>query len=587
MRSVSLSLSLSLSLSKISMSFFNNNSLEGESTTTQIENTTDVKHPQGQPHWYSPQAGIYHSKHPPIHLPTNAFLDVVSFIFSKTHNGVAALIDSTSGFTISYSELYPLVKSMASGLHQMGISQGDVVLILLPNSIYFPVVFFGVLYLGAIVTTMNPLSSLSEIKKQTLDCNTILAFTVINAVEKLNALGIPVIGVPENIGSDSTQIGSSDFYKLISSNSNWVPRPVIHHQDTAAIMYSSGTTGTSKGVVLTHRNFVAMIELFVGFEASQYEYMCTENVYLAVLPMFHIYGLSLFVMGLLSLGTKIVVMRKFDANEMVKAIDMYKVTHFPVVPPLLTALTARAKSVGGSVCKSLKQVSCGAAPLSRKSIEEFLQILPHVDFIQGYGLTESTAVGTRGFNSEKLHNYYSIGLLAPNMEARVVDWVTGSFLPPGRSGELWLRGPAIMKGYLNNKEATAMTVDEDGWLRTGDIVYFDEEGYLHIFDRLKEIIKYKGFQIAPAELEAVLVSHPDILDAAVTAAKDAETGEVPMAFVVKKPGVLLSEAAVIDHVAKQVAPYKKVRKVMFTQSIPKSAAGKILRRELRSLTSRM
>ncbi|KAA8521211.1 hypothetical protein F0562_011882 [Nyssa sinensis] len=164
-------------------------------------------------------------------------------------------------------------------------------------------------------------------------------------------------------------------------------------------MYSSGTTGASKGVVLTHRNLIAMIELFVRFEASQYDYLSLENVYLAVLPMFHIYGLSLFVMGLLSLGSAIVVMRKFDANEMVKAIDRYRVTHFPVVPPLLMALTARAKGVSRSSLQSLKQISCGAAPLSRKSIEEFVQTLPHVDFIQGYGMTESTAVGTRGFNT--------------------------------------------------------------------------------------------------------------------------------------------------------------------------------------------
>ncbi|XP_057477261.1 4-coumarate--CoA ligase-like 6 [Actinidia eriantha] len=552
--------------------------------TTQTHNTTD---PQKYPSCYSPQTGIYSSKHPPIHLPKDPSLDVVSFIFSQNHNGVSALTDSTSGYSISYSDLYPLVQSMASGLHQLGISQGDVVLILLPNSIYFPIVFFGVLCLGGIVTTMNPLSTLSEIKKQTLDSNAIFAFTTPDRVEKFNALGIPAIGVPEIVGSDLTQISESDFYKLTFGNPNWVPRPRIHQQDTAAIMYSSGTTGTCKGVVLTHGNFIAMIELFVRFEASQYEHLSTENVYLAVLPMFHIYGLSLFVMGLLSLGSTIVVMRKFDADEMVKAIDRYNVTHFPVVPPLLTAMMTRVKSARGSVWKSLKQVSCGAAPLSRKCIEDFVQTFPHVDFIQGYGMTESTAVGTRGFNTEKLYNYSSIGLLAPNMEARVVDWVTGSFLPPGRSGELWLRGPAVMKGYLNNLEATAMTIDEDSWLRTGDIVYFDEEGYLHILDRLKEIIKYKGFQIAPAELESVLVSHPDILDAAVTAAKDEEAGEIPMAFVVKRHSSLLSEAAILNYVSKQVAPYKKVRKVVFIQSVPKSAAGKILRRELRSLTSRI
>ncbi|KAG4188259.1 hypothetical protein ERO13_A08G152400v2 [Gossypium hirsutum] len=328
-----------------------------------------------------------------------------------------------------------------------------------------------------------------------------------------------------------------------------------------------------------------MTELFVRFEASQYEYSSSKNVYLAVLPMFHIYGLSLFVVGLLSLGSSIVIMRRFDASELVKVIDDYGVTHFPVVPPILTTLTMRAKHVCENSLQSLKQVSCGAAPLSRKTILDFVQALPHVDFVQGYGMTESTAVGTRGFNNEKHHNYSSIGLLAPNMQAKVVYWNSDPSLPPGFHGELWLRGPAIMQRYINNVEATNMTIDKDGWLRTGDIVCFDEDGYLYLSDRLKEIIKYKGYQIAPADLEAVLISHPEILDAAVTSAADEVCGEIPVAFVVRRHGCTLTKGAVIDFVANQVAPYKKVRRVVFTESIPKSAAGKILRKELKSFIS--
>lgn len=270
---------------------------------------------------------------------------------------------------------------MASGLHKMGISQGDVVLLLLPNSIYYPIVFFGVLYIGAVVTTMNPLSSVVELKKQISDCNACLAFTRSENVDKLQALGIPVIAVPENV-SDSKKEVFSVFHELVYSKFSLAPRPVIKQQDTAAILYSSGTTGVSKGVLVTHGNFIATVELFVRFEASQYEYSSLNNVYLAVLPLFHIYGLSLFVVGLLSLGSRIVVMKKFDVNEMVKAIDRYKVTHFPVVPPMLTALTKIAKDVGAHSLQSLKQVSCGAAPLSMKSIEDFVQTLPHVDFIQ-------------------------------------------------------------------------------------------------------------------------------------------------------------------------------------------------------------
>ncbi|PRQ19050.1 putative AMP-dependent synthetase/ligase, AMP-binding enzyme domain-containing protein [Rosa chinensis] len=540
------------------------------------------------PWWFSPDTGIYHSKHPNVNLPTDPFLDVVSFIFSHKHTGVSALIDSSSGLSLSYSKLYSLTKSMASGLNKMGVSQGDVVLLLLPNSVYYPIVFLGVLYIGAVVTTMNPLSSVVEIKKQIKDCNACFAFTGYENVDKLQALGIPAIAVPGNVVLDSNKELFSVFYELVNSEFDLASRPVIMQQDTAAILYSSGTTGVSKGVLLTHGNLIATVELFVRFEASQYEYSSLKNVYLSVLPLFHIYGLALIVVGLLSLGSSIVIMKKFDINEVVKAIDRYKVTHFPVVPPILTALTKIVEDVGAHSLQSLKQVSCGAAPLSMKLIEDFVQALPHVDFIQGYGMTETTAVGTRGFNTEKIRKYSSIGLLAPNMQAKVVDWNTGSFLPPASIGELWLRGPSIMKGYLNNARATMSTIDNDGWLHTGDISYFDEDGYLHVCDRIKEIIKYKGFQIAPADLEAVLISHPEILDVGVTGATDEECGEVPVAFVVRKHDSELSQEDIMDYVARQVSPHKKVRKVVFTHSIPRSAAGKILRRELRNfLASRL
>lgn len=282
-----------------------------------------------------------------------------------------------------------MVKSLASGLNSIGISQNDVVLLLLPNSIYYPVVLLGVLYSGAVVTAMNPLSSFAEVKKQVADSKACFAFTLAQKMEMLEALGVGAIAVPENLLSgEEMEMGAkrkcvfNDFSKLVSCEFDSAPRPLVSQQDTAAIMYSSGTTGASKGVVLTHRNFIAMVELFVRFEASQYEYPGSENVYLAVLPMFHIYGMALFVMGLLSLGSTIVVMRKFDVNDLVKVIERYKVTHFPVVPPMLPALTERARDVGAKSFRSLKQVSSGAAPLSRKVIEDFLQTFPHVDVIQ-------------------------------------------------------------------------------------------------------------------------------------------------------------------------------------------------------------
>ncbi|XP_042037860.1 4-coumarate--CoA ligase-like 6 isoform X2 [Salvia splendens] len=439
---------------------------------------------------YSPQTGVYSSKYPSINLPSDPLLDVVSFIFSHKHDGQHALVDSPSGLSVPYSKLSPLVKSMAAGLHHLGVKQGDVVLILLPNSVCFPLVTLGAMSLGAVVTPMNPLSNLLELK-QVLDCNPTLAFAANDKVDELvDALaGCPVVGVPEALDLNSLSTDDSVFHKLISSDPAMAPRPRIKQQDTAAILYSSGTT----------------------------------------------------------------------------------------------ELTKRARRGGGSSFRRLKQVCCGAAPATEKSITDMIETLPHVDFIQGYGLTESAALGARGYNAVGAHKYTSAGLLSPNVQAKVVDWVTGAHLPPGSAGELWLRSPGNTKGYLNNNDATMVALDKNGWLHTGDIVYFDQDGYLFVIDRLKEVIKYKGFQIAPADLESVLMSHPEILDAAVTGGRDEEAGEIPVAFVVPREGSILSEAAVMNYVAKQVAPYKKVRKVYFRSSIPRSPAGKILRRELKNL----
>ncbi|KAE8690232.1 4-coumarate--CoA ligase-like 6 [Hibiscus syriacus] len=390
---------------------------------------------------------------------------------------------------------------MASGLHHLDVSQGDVVLLLLPNSVHFPIIFLSVLYLGAVVCTMNPLSSMFEIKKQISHCSVRLAFTSLEKSEQVQNLGVHSIGVPENIDFDSENTGFAPFDKLIGGRFGKAPRPVIRQQDTDAIMYSSGTTGVSKGVVLSHGNLIAMIELFVKFEASQYTYPSSKNVYLAVVPI----------------------------GETDRC---YGVTHFPVVPPMLATLTRRAKGACENSLKSLNQICCGAAPTSRKIIDDFLQVLPHVDIIQDYGMTETTAVGTRSYNTQQFHKFSSIGLSAPNMQAQVVDWNSGSALPPGYC-ELWLRGPEIMQHrYLNNVEATTMTIDKDGWLRTGDIVV--------------------SMKMAPADLEAILISHPEILDAAVTAENDDVFGGIPVAFVVRKHGSQLTGDAVEYFLSKQV-----------------------------------
>lgn len=308
----------------------------------------------------------------------------------------------------------------------------------------------------------------------------------------------------------------------------------------------------------------------------------TTETFLCTVPMFHVYGLVAFATGLLGCGATIVVLSKFELPEMLRCITAYGVTYLPLVPPILVAMVAHPKPLP---LGNLRKVLSGGAPLSKELIEGFRDKYPQVEILQGYGLTESTAIGASTDSAEESRRYGTAGLLSPNTEAKIVDPETGEALPVNRTGELWIRGPYVMKGYFKNTEATQSTVTPDGWLKTGDLCYIDEDGYLFVVDRLKELIKYKGYQVPPAELEALLLTHPEVSDVAVIPFPDREVGQFPMAYVVRKKGSNLSAQEVMEFVAKQVAPYKKVRKVAFVTDIPKNASGKILRKDLIKLAT--
>lgn len=282
-----------------------------------------------------------------------------------------------------------------------------------------------------------------------------------------------------------------------------------------------------------------------------------------------------------------VVMPRFDFEKMLAAIEKYRVVYMPVSPPLVVAV-AKSELTDKYDLSSLESLGCGGAPLGKEVAERFKARFPNVDLTQGYGMTETAGAAARTLGPQEEERYGSVGRLSELFEAKIVDPSTGEALPPGQQGELWLRGPMIMKGYVGDKEATGATFSPDGWLKTGDLCYFDSDGFLYIVDRLKELIKYKGYQVPPAELERLLLSHPEIADAAVVPYPDEEAGQIPMAFVVRKPGSTITESQVMDYVAKQVSPYKKVRRVAFVSSIPKNPSGKILRRELvnQALSSR-
>jgi OPC-8:0 CoA ligase-1 len=531
---------------------------------------------------YCNSNSTYYSKRKPVNFPQDDYLDLPTYVSSLRHNGRIALIDFATGETITFPELWQSVKSLAAGLAKLGIQKSDVVFLLLPNSIQFPIICTAILSIGAIVTTANPLNTAAEIAKQANDSAAVLAFTTPSLVDKFAATQFPIV-----IISSSSELASQNGRNCISTLHNLImasnpadaPSVKIRQDDTATLLYSSGTTGTSKGVISTHRNLISVLCIFLSRLRLNREYL-----YLCTVPMFHVYGLSAFACGLLGSGSTIVVLSKFDVMEMLAAVEKYRVTYLPIVPPILLALT-KTDIARKYDLSSLHTVICGGAPLSKESAEEFVARFPSVSLLQGYGLTETTGRGASTENEEESRHYGSVGMLTPNIEAKIVDPDSITPLPPNKKGELWLRGPIVMKGYFNNPEATASALDKDGWLRTGDLCYIDDNGYLFVVDRLKELIKYKGYQVAPAELEALLLSHPEIAEAAVIPFEDREAGQVPMAYIVRKPGSTLSETSVTDFVAQQVAPYKKVRRVAFVSEIPKTAAGKTLRKDLIKLAT--
>ncbi|VAI10270.1 unnamed protein product [Triticum turgidum subsp. durum] len=445
---------------------------------------------------YCAATGAFRSKRAEVPLPADRDLDVVTFLASRRHSGVVALVDASTGRRTTFAELWRAVAGAATALAAppFGLRKGHVALILSPNSVHFPVAALAAMSLGAVVTTANPLNT--------------------------------------------------------------------------------------AGVVATHRNLISMVQIVMN--RFRLEDSDTTETFLCTVPMFHVYGLVAFATGLLGCGATIVVLSKFELPEMLRCISAYGVTYLPLVPPILVAMVAHPKPLP---LGNLRKVLSGGAPLSKELIEGFREKYPQVEILQGYGLTESTAIGASTDSAEESRRYGTAGLLSPNTEAKIVDPETGEALPVNRTGELWIRGPYVMKGYFNNTEATQSTVTPDGWLKTGDLCYIDEDGYLFVVDRLKELIKYKGYQVPPAELEALLLTHPEVSDVAVIPFPDRDVGQFPMAYVVRKKGSNLSAQEVMEFVAKQVAPYKKVRKVAFVTDIPKNASGKILRKDLIKLAT--
>nr|WGU11323.1 4-coumarate:CoA ligase 10 [Crinum x powellii] len=430
--------------------------------------------------------------------------------------------------------------------------------------------------LGAILTTTNPLNTPQEISKQVSGSRPVLALTTRSLIGRIPD-HLPVVLLDaEGAAIRSPRMVATIEEILATEPDEGRIRERVTQDDVATLLYSSGTTGMSKGVVATHRNLIAMVQIILNRFRLE-EGGGEPETFVCTVPMFHVYGLAAFATGLLASGSTIVIMSKFEMGDLLEAIHRYGATYLPVVPPILVAMLNHSKKLP---LGTLRRVLSGGAPLSKEVIEGFREKYPNVEILQGYGLTESTGIGASTDSAQESKKYGTAGMLSANTEARIVDTETGRFLGVNETGELWIKGPYVMKGYFKNEEATKATLDEEGWLRTGDLCYIDEDGFLFVVDRLKELIKYKGYQVAPAELEALLLTHPQISDAAVIPFPDKDVGQLPMAYIVRGSGSELSENEVMEFVGKQVAPYKRIRRVAFVSSIPKNASGKILRKDL-------
>ncbi|XP_019442840.1 PREDICTED: 4-coumarate--CoA ligase-like 9 [Lupinus angustifolius] len=536
-----------------------------------MENKTITMDPKSG---FNHSSRTFHSLKPPLnlpppHIPISAATYALSLRrHSPFPDSLTALIDSATGNHLSFSDFIQRAQTLATNLTSiLKLSKGDTALILSPNLINIPILCFALLSIGVVISPANPASTRSELTRLVRISKPIIAFATSAYADE----------IPE-VKLGTVVIDSEEFESLVMMTRPGVRlgRVEVSQSDVAAILYSSGTTGNVKGVMLTHRNLIALVGVYDAVRVKREE----PAVFLYTMPFFHVYGFT-FSLRALVLSDTVVIMERFTLRRMLSAVERFRVTHLAVVPPLVVAMTKDGVTEGYDL-RSLQGVACGAAPLGKDTVAAFKFKFPGVVIIQGYGLTESTAGIVRTMTAEETSRPGTTGRLVPGVEAKIVNPNTGEAMSPSEQGELWIRGPSIMKGYAGDPEATSATL-VDGWLRTGDLCYFDDDGFMYVVDRLKELIKYKGYQVAPAELEQLLLSHPEINDAAVIPYPDEEAGEVPMAFVVRQPQSSLGEAEIIDFVAKQVAPYKKIRRVAFIESIPKNAAGKILRKDLNKI----
>lgn len=506
---------------------------------------------------------MFRSPHPEIEIPN---LSLTDFVLGNADefSDRPAFVDGISGRIVSFAALRDQVRRVAAGLSHR-VNKGDVVAIWAPNVLEYPVVFHAVISLGAILTTINPAYTTPEVAFQLRDANVKLLVTTAALVARAREVvdggsaPIDIITIDEAAGVTSLA--------AVAVDADPPPVAIDPSTDVAVLPYSSGTTGLPKGVMLTHRNLVANLAQLNAIEGE-------INALVAVLPFFHIYGMVVIMNFGTMRGATVVMLPRFDLELFLRVLQEWRIPTAHVAPPIALAL-AKHPLVDQFDLSTLTCVFSAAAPLGLEltaAIEDRLKVTVR----QGYGMTEASPA-----THYSVHGFVrpgKVGPLVPGTECRIVDPSTGRDVGVGEVGEVWARGPQVMKGYLNNPEATAATVDSDGWLHTGDIGFVDEAGFLEVTDRLKELIKVKGYQVAPAELEGLLLKHPKVGDAAVIGLPDEACGERPKAFIVASEAATVEE--ICAYVDGHVAHYKRLAQVEFVDTIPKSPSGKILRRVL-------
>ncbi|MFZ0797542.1 MAG: AMP-binding protein [Terriglobales bacterium] len=523
--------------------------------------------------------------------PTGRFVHDLVLESCRRNNNKTALIDTSCNRRFTFAEYGSLVESLARGLISAGLAPGEVVAIFLPNSWEFAISYHAATLAGGIPTLLNPSYREREIRFQLENSGATFLITDAPLLENVNLAGLPALRrvFTTRHGHAGCEDFASRLRPAFGRTSAKFPEAAQSSQETiAALPYSSGTTGLPKGVMLSHYNLVANVYQLLGENGTP---LTADDTMLCFLPLYHIYGLTVALTVSLALGSTLVLVPRFDVQKLCALLIQEGVTMMPMVPPAINALCQAAEAGIFPKDHKMRWIKSGAAPLAPELARRFTD-LTGIAVIQGYGMTEASPVTHAGYIAPpEMYRPASIGQPLVLTDCRVIDVTSrdlnGNDVAPGEIGELVMRGPQFMLGYWKEPQATAAVL-RDGWYFSGDIVRCDADGFYYVVDRSKEMIKYKGFPVAPAEVESVLLEHPAVRDCGVVAKPDLACGEIPCAFVVLREGFTASDALakqLCGFVADRLAHHKQPREVHFVEVVPRTPSGKILRRELRKIVA--